>query len=113
LKYQQSILGVVLGDRGSGARGPRRFGGPRPFRLAPVKVGDEYDVKIESMSRRGDSGVAKIQGLVVFVPGAKVGDSPRIKITKVGNGFAASEVIGKSSAEPLEGEAETSGDIDE
>lgn len=100
-------------DRGSGARGSKKFGGPRPFRLAPVKVGDEYDVRIESMSRRGDSGVAKIQGLVVFVSGAKVGDSPRIKIIKIGSGFAAAEVIGKSGAGSLEGEAETSGDIDE
>lgn len=100
-------------ERGSGTRGPRKFGGPRPFRLAPVKVGDEYDVKIESMSRRGDSGVARIQGLVVFVAGAKVGDSPRIRITKVGSGFAAGEVIGKSNITPIEGEAETSGDIDE
>lgn len=99
-------------DSGSGARGPKRFGGPRPFRLAPVKVGDEYDVKIESMSRRGDSGVAKIQGLVVFATGAKVGDSPRIKITKVGSGFATGEVIGNARV-LIEGEAETSGDIDE
>ncbi len=100
-------------DSSSGARGPKKFGGPRPFRLAQVKVGDEYDVRIESMSRRGDSGVAKIQGLVIFVSGAKVGDSPRIKITKVGSGFAAGEVVGKSSITSLEGEAETSGDIDE
>ncbi len=99
-------------DSGSGARGPKKFGGPRPFRLAPVKVGDEYDVRIESMSRRGDSGVARIQGLVVFVSGAKVGDAPKIRITKVGSGFAAGEVIGKVKMS-LEGEAETSGDIDE
>lgn len=96
-------------DSGSGARGPKKFGGPRPFRLAPVIVGDEYDVRIESISRRGDSGVAKIQGLVVFVSGAKIGDSPRIKITKVGSGFAAGEVIGKSIAS-IEGKVDGSGD---
>lgn len=100
-------------NTGSGARGSKRFGGPQPFKLAPVKVGEEYDVMIESMSRRGDSGVARIQGLVVFVSGAKVGDSPRIKITKVGSGFAAADVIGKSGIGSLEGEAETSGDVDE
>jgi predicted RNA-binding protein with TRAM domain len=112
LKYQPAIEDAGLEDNGSGSRGPKKFGGPRPFRLTPVKVGDEYDVRVESMSRRGDSGVAKIQGLVVFVAGAKVGDSLRIKITKVGSGFAVGEVTGKAGMS-LEGEAETSGDIDE
>src|SRR5574341_1961559 len=105
-------MGVGLEDKSSSAR-PRKFGGSRPVMLAPIKVGDEYDVKIESTSRRGDSGVAKIQGLVVFVSDAKVGDLPRIKITKVGSGFAAADVIGKSGIGSLEGEAETSGDVDE
>jgi predicted RNA-binding protein with TRAM domain len=102
-----------LEDRGSVARGAKRFLGPRPFRLAPVKVGDEYDVKIESMSRRGDSGVTKVQGLVIFVSGTRVGDSLRIRITKIGSGFATGEAIGKNAIGPIEGEAETSGDIDE
>lgn len=92
-------------DKGSGPLGPRKFGGARPFRLAPVKVGDEYDVRIESMSRRGDSGVARIQGLVVFVSGAKVGDSPRIRITKIGSGFATAEVITRGDVLLPEGEA--------
>lgn len=97
-------------ERDSGAR---KFDGPRPFRLAPVKVGDEYDVRIESMSRRGDSGVARIQGLVVFVSGARVGESHRIKITKVGSGFAMGIVIGKSGMMSLQGQTKTSDDIDE
>lgn len=97
----------------SGSRGPRRFGGPRPFRLAPVSVGQEYDVTIESMSRRGDSGVAKIQGLVVFVAGAKVGDSIRIRITKVGSGFATAEIADSIESLSPDAEAETSADSDE
>ncbi|HEX6562023.1 MAG TPA: TRAM domain-containing protein [Nitrososphaera sp.] len=97
----------------SGSRGPRRFGGPRPFRLAPLSVGQEYDVTIESMSRRGDSGVAKIQGLVIFVAGAKVGDSVRIRITKVGSGFATAEIAESIESLPPEAEAETSADSDE
>lgn len=101
-----------MGDKGSVARGAKRFSGPRPFRLAPVKIGSGYDVRIESMSRRGDSGVAKIQGLVVFVPGARVGDSFRIKITKMGSGFAAGEIIGKSDIVPPEEQSETPDDID-
>lgn len=86
------------GYGGSGSGGPggggfgRRFGGPRPFRPSPVRVGEEYDVKIESLSKRGDSGVARVQGLVIFVAGTKVGDNVKIRITKVGRGYATAEV---------------------
>lgn len=46
------------------------------------------------MSKRGDSGVARVQGLVIFVTGTNVGDSVRIRVTKVGRGYATAEVIG-------------------
>jgi predicted RNA-binding protein with TRAM domain len=78
--------------------GQGRFGGPRPFRPSPVRVGEEYDVKIESMSKRGDSGVARVQGLVIFVVGTKVGDSVKVRITKVGRGYATAEVAGQEAA---------------
>ena len=79
-----------------GGRG--RFSGPRPFKPSPVRVGEEYEVKIESMSKRGDSGVARVQGLVIFVAGTKVGDSTKIRITKVGRGYATAEVTGQAGA---------------
>lgn len=89
------------GYRGGGGYGGRGrgggFGGPRPFRPAPVKIGEEFDVKIESLSKRGDAGVAKVEGLVIFVAGTKVGDSVRIKITKVGRGYATAEIAGQSA----------------
>ncbi|HZA07319.1 MAG TPA: TRAM domain-containing protein [Nitrososphaeraceae archaeon] len=85
-------------DRGYGGRGRGGFGGPRPFRPAPVKVGEEFDVKIESMSKRGDAGVAKVEGLVIFVAGTKVGDSVRIRITKVGRGYATAEIASQSES---------------
>jgi predicted RNA-binding protein with TRAM domain len=94
--------GYGSGGYGSGGYGRGRgggFGGPRPFRPAPVKVGDEFDVKIESMSKRGDAGVAKVEGLVIFVAGTKVGDSVRIKITKVGRGYATAEITTQYSGE--------------
>ena len=77
--------------------GRGRFSGPRPFKPSPVRVGEEYDVKIESMSKRGDSGVARVQGLVIFVAGTKVGESMRIRITKVGRGYATAEVAGRGT----------------
>ena len=46
------------------------------------------------MSKRGDSGVARVQGLVIFVTATNVGDSVRIRVTKVGRGYATAEVVG-------------------
>ena len=97
--------GGSFGRMGGGGR----FGGPRPFRPSPVRVGEEYDVKIESMSKRGDSGVARVQGLVIFVVGTKVGDSVKVRITKVGRGYATAEVAGQGAAagETMEAPAES------
>jgi len=83
---------------GYGGRGRGGFGGPRPFRPAPVKVGEEFEVKIESMSKRGDAGVAKVEGLVIFVAGTKVGDTVKIRITKVGRGYATAEIASQSES---------------
>ena len=84
---------------GYGGRGRGGFGGPRPFRPAPVKVGEEFEVKIESMSKRGDAGVAKVEGLVIFVAGTKVGDAVKIRITKVGRGYATAEIASQSESD--------------
>ena len=59
----------------------------------PVEVGKEYDIEIQETSRRGD-GVARIEGLVVFVPNTKQGDKVRIKVTNVSRRFAEAEVVG-------------------
>jgi len=69
--------------------GFRKF---RSFRI-PVKVGEEYDVKIEAMSKRGDSGVAKIEGMVIFVANTNEGDQVKIKIKRVGMGYAIADVV--------------------
>jgi predicted RNA-binding protein with TRAM domain len=73
----------------SNETGFRKF---RSFRI-PVKVGEEYDVKIEAMSKRGDAGVAKIEGMVIFVANTKEGDQVKIKISRVGMGYAIAEVV--------------------
>jgi predicted RNA-binding protein with TRAM domain len=113
--YGGSDGGYRGGSGGGGRRfGGNRFGGPRPFRPSPVRAGEEYDVKIESMSKRGDSGVARVQGLVIFVAGTKVGDSVKIKITKVGRGYATAEVAGQVEAGKVEEApaAEPEGDME-
>jgi predicted RNA-binding protein with TRAM domain len=59
----------------------------------PVKMGEEYDVIILDMSSNGDSGVTKIRGLITFVRGTKPDDRVRIKITKIGKGYARGQLI--------------------
>ncbi len=58
---------------------------------APLKEGEEYDVKIEDMGRDGD-GIAKIEGFIVFVSGAKLGDEVKIRINSVRRNFAFAEI---------------------
>ncbi len=57
---------------------------------APVNEGEEYDVKIEDTGRDGD-GITKIEGFVIFVSGAKVGDEVKIRITSTRRNFAFAE----------------------
>ncbi len=63
----------------------------------PVEVGKEYNVEITELSRQGD-GVAKIQGFVIFVQGAKVGQKVKIKVERVGPRFASASVVGATTA---------------
>jgi len=66
---------------------------PRTTRPAPVELGKEYEADISEMSRRGDAGVARIQGFVIFVSGAKPGDHVKFKITRVGGRYATAELV--------------------
>ena len=61
----------------------------------PVEAGKEYDVEVTEISRRGD-GVAKLQGFIIFVNGAKVGDKVRIKVESVGPRFATAKALGET-----------------
>ncbi len=82
-----------------------RRGFVRRFPPKPVEIGKEYDVDIEELSRRGD-GIARIKGLVTFVPNAKPGDKVRIKITRISRRFAEAEVVEKGVEEEAAAEAE-------
>ena len=59
---------------------------------APVKEGEEYEADITEISRRGD-GIAKIEGFIIFVSGAKTGDHVKFRITRVARRFATAEII--------------------
>lgn len=62
---------------------------------APVSKGDELELHVDSLAY-GGSGVARLDGFVVFVRRALPGDSVRARVTKVKRGFAeavAEEVL--------------------
>lgn len=74
-----------------GGRRPRRSrGGPRGPK--PVKEGDVIEVDIVEKSRRGD-GVAKVEGFIVFVPGAEPGQHVKVQIEKVGGTYAIAKIV--------------------
>jgi predicted RNA-binding protein with TRAM domain len=55
-------------------------------------LGKEYNVNITEISRRGD-GIARIEGFIIFIPGAKEGQQVKIKITHVGNRYANGQIV--------------------
>ncbi|UCC58176.1 MAG: TRAM domain-containing protein [Candidatus Bathyarchaeum sp.] len=73
-----------------------RRGFDRRLPPKPVEIGKEYDVEIQETSRRGE-GIARIEGLVVFVPSTKPGDKVRIKVTNISRRFAEAEVIAETT----------------
>ncbi len=76
-----------------GFRNRSFYDGGSGYRPAPVELGKEYEADITEMSQRGDAGVAKIQGFVIFVSNVKSGDHVKFKITKIGGRYATAEVI--------------------
>ena len=73
---------------GSDRKGFNR-GSPAP---KPVEVGKEYEVDVTEISRKGD-GIARVQGFVVFVESARVGNKIRIKVTEVADRFAKATIV--------------------
>jgi predicted RNA-binding protein with TRAM domain len=65
---------------------------------APVREGDELDVKIEALGDKGD-GIAKKNGFVLVIPGTQVNDEVRVRVTKVLRKVGFAEVIGKAESE--------------
>lgn len=77
------------GDR----RGGRGMGmKPNYFLPKPVKVGDEIEAKVEAVASKGD-GIAKKDGFVIFIKGAKEGETVKVRITELKARFAIGEII--------------------
>ncbi|UCH31976.1 MAG: TRAM domain-containing protein [Candidatus Bathyarchaeota archaeon] len=86
-----------------GRRDSRDFR-PRRFPPKPVEIGKEYDVEILELSRRGE-GIARIKGLVCFVPNTNPGDHVKIRVTRISRRFAEAEAV-RELEKPAESEAE-------
>ena len=70
----------------------RNFDRRSRFPSKPVEMGEEYEVDVQEISRRGE-GIARIQGLVTFIPDTKPGDHVKIRITRISRRFAEAEVV--------------------
>lgn len=62
--------------------------------VAPVKVGETYEVSINAVGEKGD-GIAKVKGFVLFVPNVQKGDYVKVRITKVLPKVGFAEVVEK------------------
>jgi len=58
----------------------------------PVDEGKEYVVTIESQGTKGE-GIAHVEGFVIFVANAKVGEKAKVRITALKRTFALGEKV--------------------
>jgi len=82
MSYSKRQGGSYEGRRGHG-KGAKRY---------PVAVGEELEVDIVECSPK-DEGIARVQGFVLYVADAKLGEHVKIKITRVGGATADAEII--------------------
>ncbi|MEM3073635.1 MAG: TRAM domain-containing protein, partial [Nitrososphaerales archaeon] len=76
-----------------GERESRRQRIPKVFfKPKPVKLGEELEVTVSEVSKRGD-GLVRIEGYVVFIPNTKQGDTVKIRITQIRPNYAIAQVV--------------------
>jgi predicted RNA-binding protein with TRAM domain len=87
------MAAAAAGSAGAGGEdSQQRQRSPGYLKEKPVMVGEEIDVTVSEISRRGD-GVARIQGFVIFIPTAKQGSQAKIRIKEIRPNFATAELI--------------------
>jgi predicted RNA-binding protein with TRAM domain len=82
LSYSSRKGGSYEGRRGHG----------KGFKSYPVEVDKDYEVEITEMSGQGE-GIAKVQGFVILVDDAKLGDCVKVKIKRIGATTANAEIV--------------------
>jgi|AGTN01.2.fsa_nt_gi Predicted RNA-binding protein, contains TRAM domain len=70
-----------------------RRGHAKGYKRYPVEVGEELEVDITEFSPK-EEGIAKVQGLVVYVPNAKPGNHVKIRVMQIDGKAAKAEIIG-------------------
>jgi predicted RNA-binding protein with TRAM domain len=63
--------------------------------LVKIEPGKEYTVRIVDRGRHGD-GIARVAGMVIFVPETAPGDEVRVLVTKLGTNCAFARKITES-----------------
>jgi len=58
----------------------------------PIQVGKVYDVEIAELSRQGQ-GIARVQGFVLFVSGARLGDRVKVVVKSLSLLSADAEIV--------------------
>ena len=86
-----SVSELLMSYR-SGTRYGRSNYANRSLGSKPVETGKEYNVHITETGRSGD-GIARIQGFVIFVKRAQIGQDVKAKVTSVGERFATAEIV--------------------
>jgi len=61
-------------------------------RPCPVQIDNVYEVNIQETSRQGQ-GIGRINGFVIFVPGAKPGDLVKVKVKRISLLSADAEIV--------------------
>lgn len=79
LNYFKSYSGTMTGEYG--------FQGKKP-----VSEGQVYALKITDIGSLGD-GIAKVEGMIIFVPDTKIGQEVRVKIVRIVRRAAFGEVV--------------------
>ncbi|MEM2145507.1 MAG: TRAM domain-containing protein [Candidatus Jordarchaeaceae archaeon] len=66
----------------------------KTYVLNRVNEGDIYTVVVEDYSDKGE-GIARVKDTAIFIPGAKIGEIVKIKITSVKFRKAKGDIISK------------------
>ena len=60
--------------------------------LIPLKIDEIYETTITGLENEG-SGVAKINGMIVFIPKALIGEKVRVRILEIKKNFARGKIV--------------------